>query len=1230
MNSLLFLLLVQGIVWAEPVRTVKVGVFDNKPIVFKDSKGQPTGFALDVLQNIATKENWQLDYVHDAWAKVLQKLEQGEIDLLVGIAYSQERSQRFHFTQQTLLSNWGAVYRSPDNDITSLLNLSGKRVALMKNSIHSKKFSSLLENFDIEYMPVEASNYHEVLRLVEQGKADAGVVNRIFSIVNRSQYDVIATPIIFNPVEVRYASPKTSNRELLNTIDRHLKEQKHNPQSTYYKAINFWLDSASHRTVPAWLKWGLSSVLAVLLFVLIMNVLLRRQVKRKTAALTEQRSQAEAAHELLNRVIDRVNDGFVALDSNWCYTYLNARAARLLQREKPEDLIGKHIWTEFPEGVGQPYHQAYLKALETQQPIVFEEYYETRDLWFENRIYPSPDGLTIYFTEVTEHKRALRALTESEEKYRNLFDNANDAIYLIDPKTQKIIDINKKAADMLGYSVDEFKQLTVPDLHPKNELPDLPLKFAEADERGMLSGINGFHHMTKDGRLVSIEVNASMVEVAGKQRRLSIVRDVTERVRAENELRESEQYNRMLFEQSPIGLALAQMNGELVDVNPAYANIIGRNVEETKHLTYFEITPDQYAEDEQRQLESLNKTGRYGPYEKEYMHKDGHLVPVRLSGMLLEKNGVPFILSSVEDITERKQAEHLLNRVNRALIVLSSCNEILIRATNEAELLDKVCSIIADEGNYPLVWIGSAEHDQNKSVKPVAQRGFKTGYLDEISISWGDNEQGRGPTGVAIRTGQLAVAKDILINPDCKWWHHSAQKYGFTSSIALPVGTSGSTYGALNIYAEESDAFDEEEMRLLQELADDLGYGIAMLRGQDERQKLQQQLQQAQKMEAIGQLTGGIAHDFNNILASIMGYTELALDRYASDSEPKLANYLKEVYRAGERARDLIAQMLAFSQGTASNSKPMALAPLVKEVIKLLQPTLPSSIQLHAHINTDVPNIMMDPVHLHQIVMNLCINARDVLEGEGLIEVLIRQVSDISTECDSCHGQVKGDFVELAIIDTGSGIESTTLKRIFEPFYTTKEAGKGSGMGLSMVHGIVHEHGGHILVEASMGKGCTFRLLFPAVSADEHAAHVEEFIYPVSLLTAKKGGHLLIVDDEESVAMFISELLDINDYQVTMMTDSTEALSLFKQNPQSFDLVITDQTMPGITGAELATKMLQLRSDIPIILCTGYSEKIDEESAKSIGIQRFLEKPLESKVLLESVGELLCASEHKQ
>jgi len=574
------------------------------------------------------------------------------------------------------------------------------------------------------------------------------------------------------------------------------------------------------------------------------------------------------------------------------------------------------------------------------------------------------------------------------------------------------------------------------------------------------------------------------------------------------------------------------------------------------------------------------------------------------------------------DITERKKSQESLNRVNRALRVLSSFNHALIRITDEDELLENICSVITEEGDYPLVWIGFAENDENKSVRSVMQKGFKTSYFEKISISWDDSEQNNDSTGEAIRTGQPVIIKEIANNSNAPWVKDLAKDYDVITSIALPICTPEMTIGVLNIYSGVVDAFNEEEVSLLVELVNNLAFGIATLRSKKEQRNLQIQLQQAQKMEIIGQLTGGIAHDFNNILGCIMGYSTLALEHYKNKPEPKLENYINEVYKEGERARDLVAQMLAFSSSSAASFKPISLEPVVNEVVHLLKSMLPSSINLQVKIDSDISNVLMDPVQLHQLVMNLCINARDALDGGGEIEVHVSQLNNFNATCDSCHEKFQGDFVELVVSDTGSGLAVDIISKIFEPFFTTKEIGKGTGMGLSVVQRIVHDCSGHITVKSVIDKGSDFHLLFPAITRESDFPNEENNIFSKNKYQAN-GENILVVDDEEVIAMFLSELLKLAGYQVSMMTTSTEALALFELNPKKFDLVITDQTMPNITGGELAKKMLQIRSDIPIILCTGHSIKINESSSNALGIKRFLQKPLNSNELLESIGELL-------
>lgn len=419
----------------------------------------------------------------------------------------------------------------------------------------------------------------------------------------------------------------------------------------------------------------------------------------------------------------------------------------------------------------------------------------------------------------------------------------------------------------------------------------------------------------------------------------------------------------------------------------------------------------------------------------------------------------------------------------------------------------------------------------------------------------------------------------------------------------------------------------------------DISHFIAIKRDISQQHKLQKQLQQAQKMESIGQLTGGIAHDFNNILASILGFTELALQRFVRDDQPELREYLNEVAHAGKRARDLVSQMLAFGRMDSGKTSLLQIPPMIKEVTKLLQATLPSTIQISSHADADLPKVMIDPVQLHQILMNMSINARDAIGDKGRIDIRVNreQVTNrdehtvqtalngelLSNICDACHHEIEaGDYVVLSVQDSGSGMSDDTLSRIFEPFYTTKEVGKGSGMGLSMVHGIVHQHGGHILVDTQIGIGTTFRLLFPVGEND--AVHEPEAELSISPITeGLNGARILIVDDEEAIARFMEELFEDRGGKVTVMTDSQAALALFKQEPTAFDLIITDQTMPQLTGVELAQKILAVRPELPIILSTGYSDQVDEVKAKTLGIRGYITKPVEVDTLFNMVQSLI-------
>jgi len=395
------------------------------------------------------------------------------------------------------------------------------------------------------------------------------------------------------------------------------------------------------------------------------------------------------------------------------------------------------------------------------------------------------------------------------------------------------------------------------------------------------------------------------------------------------------------------------------------------------------------------------------------------------------------------------------------------------------------------------------------------------------------------------------------------------------------------------------------------------------LAAEKKQRDLELQLLQAQKMEALGQLTGGIAHDFNNILASILGYTDLAQGMKPPVDMEKLHDYLAQVYRAGERARDLIAQMLTFSRrSTTGEMSPVPLVPVVKEASKMLRPMLSKSISLDVINHVDPgQSVSSDPVQLHQLIVNLCVNARDAIGDKGKIEIELNKLSVSDEICSSCHQSFSGEYVRIGVRDNGAGMDPEIESQIFEPFFTTKDVGKGTGMGLSTVHGIVHNQNGHIRVHSRPGEGTEFDIFLPAIKTDS-AVDETSGLPSVSEVNGRHQ-HILIVDDEESIAELIREQLTQYNYDVTCFVDGTSALAHFLEDINLYDLVITDQAMPNLLGTEMAKQMLKVRPDLPIILCTGYHDPAQSQELESIRLSAHLTKPVSAATLVETVDDAL-------
>jgi signal transduction histidine kinase/CheY-like chemotaxis protein len=387
-------------------------------------------------------------------------------------------------------------------------------------------------------------------------------------------------------------------------------------------------------------------------------------------------------------------------------------------------------------------------------------------------------------------------------------------------------------------------------------------------------------------------------------------------------------------------------------------------------------------------------------------------------------------------------------------------------------------------------------------------------------------------------------------------------------------------------------------------------------KAEEGKKNLENQLIQAQKMEALGRFAGGIAHDLNNILYPIIIDTESLLE----DAEPGTYMHLmlNQVLKAAHRQKDLVKQILSFSRRSEQHFNPMKVIPLIKETIDLLRSSLPSHIKIMQSINAPSDSIFGDPTQIQQIIMNLCRNAADAIGSRtGTIDV---SIANTYLGPSPVHPDIKaGQYIKLMVKDSGNGMKKEIMDRIFEPFFTTKGADKGSGMGLAVVHGILQHHGGIITVESEEGKGSQFSVYLP--KTDEK---IETQTLPIDKAQSVKGkGKVLLVDDEDIILSSLQNVLKRMGYDVVAVKDGLEAYEVFRKAPSSYDLVITDLTMPQITGVALANKLMDIRPDIPIILCTGFNDVIDEEKAKSMGIRELLLKPASINELKTAIGRAL-------
>ena len=648
--------------------------------------------------------------------------------------------------------------------------------------------------------------------------------------------------------------------------------------------------------------------------------------------------------------------------------------------------------------------------------------------------------------------------------------------------------------------------------------------------------------------------------------------EIAERVTAQEDLKRSESRYRAILEDQTELICRYLPDGRLSYVNEAYARYYGKTRSELINRNFIPNIPGEDLRCILQKIAALSPPSPVAEFEHRIRMEDGsvrwqrwtHRAVFSAVGELVEYQAVG------RDVTKRKEVEVELEEQRRflRLIIDSLPNPIFVKDDRGRYVL--VNKAMADlYGSTPEGMIGSEGADFNPNLDELAR--FRR--EDEMVLA----------SGTILRVPQKTITSA------------SGEKRWFTKTkIPLPERRQ-----VLGVAVDVTDLLEAEMERL----------------------RMEKRLRQTQKMQALGTLAGGIAHDFNNMIYAMLGFTDLALRKA---HEPKLVEYLEQIKSAGLRASELVRQILTFSRQTEQGRAQVRLSVLCKEVAKLLMPVLPHDIEVELKIETERDIVQGDPVQIHQVLMNLCTNAIHAMRGKsGYLEIVLRDGPDCPEQAaqdEGIAGHAPDGWVELVVRDSGTGMDQATMERIFEPFFTTKRIGEGTGMGLSVVHGVVQAHMGTVRVESEPGKGSAFYVCLPRLSEGEEECGDRCQLAP--------RGHerVLFVDDENLLAQMAGEMLSNLGYAVTSMTSATEALELFRATPDSFDLVITDQAMPGMTGAELAAELLRIRPALPVILITGFSETIGEEEARQLGLRAFLMKPVSEAELARTIREALDVS----
>ena len=916
---------------------------------------------------------------------------------------------------------------------------------------------------------------------------------------------------------------------------------------------------------------------------------LAENLQRMVKTIGRRERQIAASENNLRIILDSIGDAVIATDDQGIITRMNPSAEHLtgwtatqaVGKKLPEvfHIVHAHTGEIAPNPVEKVLARGQIVGLANHTMLISRDgaRYQIADSGAPIR---QDDGrfigVVLVFRDVTEAYVREQKIRESERMLKNITANVPGVVYQFQVDGEGAYTssfVSEKAKEVFGFdaTADEYFSAFLEHI-PDNEKDSFLTSIEEAVARVITWHYEG-RFIKDSGEVIWFSGNSIPHRDGTDIVFNGVLADITQRKLVEEENLKRRRFLESVLYHLPDAIITLDAANRVQDWNPGAVRIFGYGAEEAigRNLDDL-VTNHEFHSEAVAHTREVMSGRQVEAFETVRIRKDGSPVHVLAAGSpVMVDNQISAMLAVYRDITERKIWENTLEASERRFKALFN--------------------------GAPMMYVVTESRDNRPYIQDVNQMfldvlGFERHEVLGQQLAGFYTEESKREL---LEQGGYQRALDGIFTPSERNFLTRDKRVVYTLLHAMP------DYDAEGRVIGTRAMFQDITARKTAEM---------------ETKRLETALLHSQKMEAIGTLAGGIAHDFNNILSAVIGYSELALTSVEEDS--RLHNNLAQILVAGTRARELVRQILTFSRQDELELKPLDIAPLIKEALKLLRSSLPTTIEIRQHISNELDNVMAEPAQIHRVIMNLCTNAAQAMEEDGgLLTVGASQVTLSPQEVRLYPDLKSGQYLKLSVQDSGPGIPPDIIDKIYNPYFTTKEKGKGTGLGLSVVHGIIQSYGGAVYVYSDPGQGTTFNLYIPAIKRDR----LDENGIDGALPTGSE--HILLVDDEPLLVEVGRQILEMQGYRVTTCRNGREALDRFHEAPDQFDLVITDMTMPKITGDKLAIEIMETRADLPVILYTGFTEKITDDKARKIGVKALLLKPVTKKDLAFTVRRVL-------